>query len=140
MQTIKEAPITICGDGLQVRDVLYVDDLVDAMILAQANSRTLSAQAFNIGGGLGNTISLHELLELIASLQGQKPEIQMEDWRVGDQRYYVSDTRRFRAATGWGPRVSVREGVQRLYEWLLDSSRLKIHALPRGGLSAVLAR
>jgi CDP-paratose 2-epimerase len=140
VQAIKESPITICGDGLQVRDVLFVDDLVDAMILAQANSRTLSAQAFNIGGGLGNTISLHELLDLIASLQGHRPEIQMEDWRVGDQRYYVSDTRRFRAATGWGPRVSVREGVQRLYGWLLDSSRLKIHALPRGGRSAVLAR
>jgi CDP-paratose 2-epimerase len=140
IQAIKGLPITICGDGMQVRDVLFVEDLVDAMILAQANSRTLSAQAFNIGGGLGNTISLNELLDLIGSLHGSAPEIQRDDWRVGDQRYYVSDTRKFRAATGWAPRVSVREGVQRLYEWLQGAASRKVPDLAQGGRRAVLAR
>jgi CDP-paratose 2-epimerase len=140
IQAIKGLPITICGDGMQVRDVLFVEDLVDAMVLAQANSRTLSAQAFNIGGGLGNTISLSELLDLIGSLHGRAPEIQRDDWRVGDQRYYVSDTRKFRAATGWAPRVSVHEGVQRLYEWLQGGANRKVPDLAQGGRRAVLAR
>jgi CDP-paratose 2-epimerase len=132
---MKGEQIVICGDGMQVRDVLFVDDLVDAFLLAQSNSRTLSGQAFNIGGGLGNTISLLELLELIAAMQNRKPQVRMEDWRTGDQRYYVSDTRKFKAATGWGARVSVQEGVRRLYEWLEEWHGAKV-----GGEHAILAR
>ncbi len=140
MQAIKGEPITICGDGTQVRDVLFIDDLMDAFLLAQANSRTLSGEAFNIGGGLGNTISLIELLDLIGTFQNRKPEIRTDDWRVGDQRYYVSDTRKFKAATGWAARVSVREGVQRLYEWLLQEYRAHAFQVERGARYAVLAR
>jgi CDP-paratose 2-epimerase len=140
IQAMKGLPITICGDGMQVRDVLFVEDLVDAMLLAQANSRTLSAQAFNMGGGLGNTISLNELLELIGNLAGREPDVQRDGWRVGDQRYYVSDTRKFRAATGWAPRVSVHEGVQRLHQWLLGRAEPISSDLTRGGSHAVLAR
>ena len=114
----------IYGDGMQVRDMLFADDLVDAFLLAQANIHTLSGQAFNIGGGLGNTISLLELLELIGALHGEKPAIRLKDWRPGDQRYYVSDTRKFKAATGWAPKVNAREGVERLYQWLLESRGL----------------
>jgi CDP-paratose 2-epimerase len=139
MQAIKGEPITICGDGTQVRDVLFIDDLVDAFLLAQANSRTLSGEAFNIGGGLGNTISLIELLDLIGAFQDSRPEIKTEDWRVGDQRYYVSDTRKFKAATGWAARVSVREGVQRLYEWLLEERHTDAFQSERGTRLAVLA-
>ncbi|MBV8550535.1 MAG: GDP-mannose 4,6-dehydratase [Acidobacteriaceae bacterium] len=139
IQAIKGEPITICGDGLQVRDVLFVDDLVDAFLLAQANSHTLSGQAFNIGGGLGNTISLTELLDLIGTLQNRMPEVRKDDWRIGDQRYYVSDTRKFKAATGWAARVSVREGVQRLYDWLVESYRPNMRQTERGVHRAVLA-
>ncbi len=110
-------------------------------LLAQANSRTLSGQAFNIGGGLGNTISLVELLDLIGSLHGEKPEVKMDDWRAGDQRYYVSDTRKLKAATGWAPKVSVREGVERLYEWLSErQGSVAAHTLAGGDRNAVLAR
>jgi CDP-paratose 2-epimerase len=140
IQALHGQPICIFGDGMQVRDVLYVDDLVDAFLLAQANNWTLSGQAFNIGGGLGNTISLLELVDLIRSLHGGKPEVQVDGWRAGDQRYYVSDTRKFKAATGWVPKVNVRAGVERLYEWLIESRGLDAPARAIGGRSAVLAR
>ena len=110
-------PITIYGDGRQVRDVLYVDDLVDAMLVATADVDRLAGQAFNIGGGPQSTVSLLELLDLIGEL-GSVPEVQFGDWRVGDQRYYVSDTRRFRVATGWSPKVAPQEGVKLLHDWL----------------------
>ena len=140
MRAIQDQPIIICGDGMQVRDVLFVEDLVDAFLLAQANVRTHSGQAFNIGGGLGNTISLVELLEMIGSLNGKKPEVQMDDWRAGDQRYYVSDTRKFKAATGWATKVSVREGVERLHEWLLEAHGAAAPRRAMGGRNAVFAR
>jgi CDP-paratose 2-epimerase len=139
IQAIKGEPIVLCGDGMQVRDILFVEDLVDAFLLAQANISTLSGQAFNIGGGLGNTISLLELLELIGRLQPPIPKVQHSDWRAGDQRYYVSDTRKFKAATGWAARVSVREGVQRLYEWLREANGVATSRTQEEGLRAVLA-
>src|SRR5207237_6196448 len=107
--------------------------------LTQANIHTLSGRAFNIGGGLGNTISLLELLELIAAVSGSKPGVRLKEWRTADQRYYVSDTRRFKAATGWAPKVNVREGVERLYQWLLESRGLAAPQLvaASGGFHAV---
>jgi CDP-paratose 2-epimerase len=80
-----------------------------------------TGQAFNIGGGPGNTVSLLELLDLIAELLGHKPQIQFDAWRTGDQRYYVSDTGKFQRATGWRPRLTVQEGLDRLHRWLVDS-------------------
>ncbi len=124
IRAIEDKPLTIFGDGMQVRDILFADDLVDAFLLAQANIHTLSGQAFNIGGGLGNTISLIELLDVIERLRGRKPALAFQPWRPGDQRYYVSDTRKFKAATGWAPKVSAREGIERLYQWLLESRGL----------------
>ena len=141
IRAIEGKPIVLYGDGMQVRDVLFVEDLVDAFLLAQSNIHTLSGQAFNMGGGLGNTISLLELVELIGALHGEKPGLQLKEWRPGDQRYYVSDTRRFKAATGWAPKVNVRQGVERLYQWLLESRGLP--AAPEltasGGFHALLA-
>jgi len=139
IRTMLAQPIVICGDGMQVRDVLFIDDLVDAFLLAQSNSRTLSGEAFNIGGGLGNTISLLELLQLIQILDGRKPGLRMDDWRVGDQRYYVSDIAKFKAATGWAPRVSIREGINRLYNWLKERPAIKF-AAPGDREHALLSR
>ena len=112
-------PLTIYGDGLQVRDILFVEDLAEAMLLAQSNIDRLSGEAFNIGGGPANTTSLVELLDQIGELRGERPLANIEAWRPADQRYYVSNTRKFEQATGWRPRTSVREGVERLHEWLL---------------------
>jgi CDP-paratose 2-epimerase len=124
IRAIDEQPITLFGDGMQVRDVLYVGDLVRAFLLAEKNIDSIAGQAFNMGGGPGNTVSLLELMDLIGKLHGQRPQVSFEDWRTGDQRYYVSDFSKFEAATGWRPRVNVREGVGNLYNWLLESRGL----------------
>jgi len=116
---LRRTPLTIYGDGLQVRDVLFVEDLVDAMLLARDNIDRIGGQAFNIGGGPGQTTSLRELLGLIESLTGEVPEIRTEPWRAADQRYYVSDTTKFANAVGWRPRISVRQGVSTLLKWLV---------------------
>lgn len=120
IRALEGEPITIYGDGLQVRDALYVEDLVDALLLAQQRMPDLAGSAYNIGGGPERTLSLLELLQLIAELHGSAPRVRFAEWRPGDQRYYVSDTRRFRGATGWSPRVGVRDGVARLYRWLVE--------------------
>jgi CDP-paratose 2-epimerase len=120
---MQKTPITVYGDGRQVRDVLYVGDLVEALVLARERVSEVRGLAFNIGGGPSSTLSLLELLELIAELEGARPDFVMEEWRVGDQRYYVSDTRLFRRLTGWAPKVAVREGLARLHDWLLESAR-----------------
>lgn len=111
-------PIMIYGDGRQVRDALFVEDLVDALLLAEHHVDRIAGQAFNIGGGPGNTISLVELLDHIEALTGDRPDVAMHGWRPGDQRYYVSDTRKFESATGWAPRVNLETGIGQLYEWL----------------------
>ncbi len=118
IRALNGEPITIYGDGKQVRDILFIDDLVDAFLLAQQHMKKLSGNAFNIGGGPQNTISLLELLDLLGELHGGELSVHFEDWRAADQRYYVADTNKFGGLTGWKPKVGVREGVQRLYEWL----------------------
>ena len=106
------------GDGLQVRDILYVDDLVRAFLLAHEHMESVSGQAFNIGGGPTRTTSLVELVELIGHIDHREVALEFDAWREADQRYYVSNTHRFEQATGWTPRVSVREGVRALHSWL----------------------
>jgi CDP-paratose 2-epimerase len=119
IRSLKRQPITIFGDGKQVRDILFIDDLVNAFVLASSNIDKVSGQAFNIGGGPSQTISLRELLHMIGRLDGRPPRIDWNGWRTGDQKYYVSDTRRFGRMTGWQPRVAPREGIRLLREWLV---------------------
>jgi CDP-paratose 2-epimerase len=132
---LRRQPLTIFGDGLQVRDLLFVDDLVEAMLAAQANIDRLSGEAFNIGGGPANATSLVELLDLIGDVTGERPLARMEPWRRADQRYYVSSTRKFGEATGWAPQVGVRSGVTRLLEWLLQH-RVAPAAVPAGRVAS----
>jgi CDP-paratose 2-epimerase len=113
-------PITLYGDGSQVRDILFVEDLVNAFLLAQENIESISGQAFNIGGGPANTISLLELIDVIGRLHGAKPDVHFDKWRPGDQRYYVSDHGKFAKATGWKPQTGAHAGVEKLYEWLCE--------------------
>ncbi|WP_437634716.1 NAD-dependent epimerase/dehydratase family protein [Sorangium sp. So ce854] len=118
-RAIRRDPITVYGDGLQVRDALFVDDLVDALLLARRDIRPAAGRAFNVGGGPARAVSLVELLDLIAELDGHRPAVSLAGWRPSDQRYYVSDCRAFQALTGWAPRVAVRDGLRALYQWRL---------------------
>jgi CDP-paratose 2-epimerase len=120
IRAIEGKPITIYGDGRQVRDVLFADDLVDAFVRAWSRIGALSGRVFNIGGGPERTVSLLELLSMIEGLRGAKPETKFDDWRTGDQRYYVSNTTAFTSATGWTPRVGPRAGVEALHGWLAE--------------------
>jgi CDP-paratose 2-epimerase len=122
IRALRGESITLFGDGKQVRDVLFVDDLTDAMVRAIEGAHALSGQAFNVGGGPSNTISLLELLELIRSMTGKRCAVEYQPTRVGDQRYYVSDVGKLSSAIGWQPSTGVREGVERLADWLRRSS------------------
>ena len=118
IRAIEGKPISIYGDGKQVRDVLFVEDLVDAFLLAQKHMPQISGEAFNIGGGPENTVSLLEILKMLEGFGGENISLQFGDWRPGDQHYYVSDIRKFRQATGWKPKNNVQQGVAKLYQWL----------------------
>jgi CDP-paratose 2-epimerase len=111
-------PITVFGDGKQVRDVLFVDDLVDAMLRAREQMDEIAGQPFNIGGGPKNSLSLLELLDRIATFTGREPVVRHRRPRLADQRYYASDPRSFSRATGWVPEVGVEDGVNELFGWL----------------------
>jgi CDP-paratose 2-epimerase len=124
IQALRGRRLTLYGDGRQVRDVLFAEDLAEAMVLAHQHIDRTAGRAFNIGGGPANTVSLLELLELLGELTGTRAAYALEPWRTADQRYYVSDIRRFGALTGWAPRTSVRDGVARLVGWLrTDAAR-----------------
>lgn len=114
----QELPITVYGDGKQVRDLLYVDDLVDALLEAEAHLPDIAGEAFNIGGGPQNTSSLQELIERITILNNSSAEFTYGPWRAGDQRWYVSDTGKFERATGWQPKTSIDRGIRQLHAWI----------------------
>jgi CDP-paratose 2-epimerase len=118
IRALEQRPITLYGDGRQVRDILHVDDLVEAMLQCRRRIDALRGRAFNMGGGPRNTVSLIELLDRIGRIGGRAPAIASAGWRVGDQRWYVSDTHAFEAATGWRAQVGVADGIARLYDWL----------------------
>lgn len=118
---LERRPLTLYGDGCQVRDVLYVDDLVEAFRRAMAHMERLRGRAFNIGGGPANALSLNELTESLGRQHGCALRVERAPWRNGDQRYYVSNTARFRAATGWSPQVAAVRGIGRLGEWLASA-------------------
>lgn len=123
-QALKGEPITIFGDGKQVRDLLFVDDLVRAMRMALDQVDVAAGQAFNMGGGLQNSTSLLELIAEIRSLTRSKVEIEWGPERLADQRWFVADTSRARDVLGWRPKVSIREGLRKLHDWYLERPSL----------------
>jgi CDP-paratose 2-epimerase len=123
-QALKGEPITVYGNGKQVRDLLYVDDLVNAMRLALNKIGRAAGHAFNIGGGPLNSVSLQEVISKIEQLSGQQLRIQWGAERLGDQRWYVSNTEKARTVLGWKPEVEVHKGLSDLFDWYSDRPAL----------------
>lgn len=121
---VLEKPITIFGDGKQIRDVLHVDDLVGAYMAAIANRDKARGEAFNIGGGPSNTMSLLELLAHLESVLGRPIPLSWADWRPGDQPVFVCNIDKARERLGWQPRIGVKEGVGQLIEWVRENRSL----------------
>ncbi|MGE0717462.1 MAG: NAD-dependent epimerase/dehydratase family protein [Alphaproteobacteria bacterium] len=112
--------ISIFGDGCQVRDILYVDDAVDAYMAALARMPSVAGHAFNLGGGPANAVSLRQVLGRIGALLGRPVSVRHDEWRSGDQRYYVSDTRKARRMLALEPPRDWRSGVADLVAWLMQ--------------------
>jgi CDP-paratose 2-epimerase len=113
---LADEEVTIFGDGKQVRDVLYVDDLVrayDAFLRAPSER----GGVYNMGGGPENTTSLLEFLDAVEAALGDRPTVEFDDWREGDQRVYVSDITRAREALDWEPEVDLENGIERYLDW-----------------------
>lgn len=112
-------PLTIYGDGKQVRDVLWVDDLIDAYEAAATRLEVAAGQVYNIGGGPGATMSVwKEFGPMLRELAGHPLAVSFANWRPGDQPVYISDIRKAERDLGWRPRVSVTQGVQQLWRWI----------------------
>ena len=120
IRALEGKPITLYGDGQQVRDILDVSNAVDAYIAMWRNIDKVAGRAFNLGGGPGNAVSLRTLLGHISTLIDREIDISYQDWRAGDQRYFVADTRAAEAELGLGPKVPWRDGVERLARWLAE--------------------
>lgn len=115
-------PITIYGNGKQVRDLLFIDDLIAAYQAAIAQPDVSAGKVFNIGGGPQNVISVwKEFGPLLEELAGKKIHVSYGDWRPGDQLIYVSDIRKTGETLGWKPKIGVEEGIRRLYQWTKDN-------------------
>ena len=115
-------PISIYGDGRQVRDVLFVDDAIDAYVAAWRRIDDVSGQAFNLGGGPANAVTLLEVLSEIGDITGRVPDLRFGDWRPGDQRYFVADMGRARQALDLGTATGWRDGLRRLARWVEDEA------------------
>ena len=128
------SPLTIYGNGKQVRDLLYIDDLVRAFRLAALHIESTAGNVYNIGGGPANSISVwHELKSRLAQFAARPLQVTLEEWRPGDQPVYISDTRKAARDFGWTPRVSLEDGLYRLWDWTLQltDSREKAMAQPK---------
>ena len=115
--TLLDKPITIYGDGKQVRDVLYVKDLIRAYDAFLKSN--LKQEVFNIGGGPENTTSLIELIDLLEELTGKRPTIRYDNWRRSDQKVYVSNIQKLEKKLGWRPEITLKEGLRKLINWIL---------------------
>ena len=125
---LREYPLTIYGNGKQVRDVLFIEDLLDVYEAAVHHIGTAAGQTYNIGGGMQRTVSVWaELGPMLEALLGRPFSVTYAAWRTGDQRIYVSDIRKAERELDWRPRVSIREGVVRLFEWVCNNRSLFEH-------------
>lgn len=125
---LKGRPITIYGNGKQVRDVLFIEDLLDAYEAMVRHIDRAAGQVYNIGGGPANSISIWtEFGQHLEAQLGRPVEVRYGAWRPGDQQIYVSDIRKAEAELGWKPRTAVKEGIACLYAWIRDNQEMFDH-------------
>jgi CDP-paratose 2-epimerase len=117
-------PITIYGNGKQVRDLLFVDDLIAAMDLACVNIKDTTGKIYNIGGGPENAVSVIQLIEYLKKHVNPKLSVGFSEWRPGDQLVYISDIRKAKSDFGWQPNVNWVDGVKRLVTWVRENREL----------------
>lgn len=117
--TMLDKPITIYGDGKQVRDILYVSDLIN-LFDKFINSKS-QGLVCNVGGGPSNTLSLLELLEFLQKITGKKSKINFSEWRPSDQKVYISDICKAKKVLGWEVRVNPTEGISKLVQWIKEN-------------------
>ena len=115
--TLERRPITIYGDGFQVRDILHVQDLVEAMEAAHRASSRTAGRIYNVGGGLERSVSVVEMLQEIARQTGVEPILRYSGIRPGDQPLYISDTSRLTADTGWKPTHSTQQTLRAIHQF-----------------------
>ncbi|MBS3750129.1 MAG: GDP-mannose 4,6-dehydratase [Anaerolineales bacterium] len=120
-----DRPITIYGDGKQVRDVLFVGDLLDAYDLALENLDAAAGQIYNVGGGPDNTLSIwKEFGPLLEEALEKDIQVTWEDWRPGDQRVFIADIRKAQKDLGWSPSANPQEGINQLIDWVRENRDL----------------
>ena len=124
IRAMQNRPVTIYGDGKQVRDVLHVEDLIACYDAAIAKIDTTAGQAYNVGGGPANTMSLLELIDLLEARFGRRLQYTFDDWRPGDQRVFIADIRRAEREFGWKPAIDPSAGVGKLVDWLTANQQL----------------
>ncbi|MBC8335253.1 MAG: GDP-mannose 4,6-dehydratase [Anaerolineales bacterium] len=118
-------PITIYGDGKQVRDVLHVDDLLDAYDAAIKRIDVVAGKVYNLGGGPENVISVYaEFFPMLEKLLGRKIPVARDDWRPGDQHVFYADIRAAESALGWWPQIGVEKGIQKLFDWVMKNREM----------------
>lgn len=117
-------PITIYGNGKQVRDVLFVDDLVQAYIAAMENIDVACGQTYNVGGGMEHSMSLIEFVEVLEPLLGHKLEHSWSDWRPGDQPIFICNLDKIKKDLKWTPKTDIKSGVSQLFNWVKNNLAL----------------
>ncbi|MEE8109825.1 MAG: SDR family NAD(P)-dependent oxidoreductase [bacterium] len=117
-------PLVIYGDGKQVRDLLFIDDLVDAFVLAVDDPDRVSGKIYNMGGGPENVLSLLELLAMLKELTGGEVERSFDEWRPGDQKVFVCDIGLAARELGWRPQVGTTEGIRKLHAWVVENRKM----------------
>lgn len=137
IKALEGKAITLYGDGHQVRDILHVGDAVEAYLAAWASIEEIGGRAFNLGGGPSNAVSLRTLLAHMSRLLGSDVETRVDDWRPGDQRWFVADTRAIDATLGLPAKLDWRQGIERLLHWLSEERGLPFPASSRAALGAV---
>jgi CDP-paratose 2-epimerase len=124
IRSVQDAPVTIFGDGCQVRDVLFIEDLLDAYQAAVERIDVAAGRVYNAGGGPQNVLSLLELVSRLERLNGRAMDVGHGDWRPGDQRVFIADIARARAELGWRPHTSVEQGLGKLHTWIEENRSL----------------